>query len=208
MKNIPMFDKNGKPAGRATLDQDYFDGKINKSLLHQVILMYLANKRSGSASTKTRKEVRGGGRKPWRQKGTGRARVGSIRSPIWKGGGVVFGPHPKQYRYNLTKNIKNLALKHSLNGKVKDNELIVMEEIPQDQQKTRKFARLLSVLKAKDKPLIVIEKYNLTIQRAARNLAGVTVKAFNNINAYDVLRHKQVIFSKQALENLVKLKKK
>lgn len=207
MKNVPIFDKNGKSAGGASLDQDYFDGKINKSLLHQVVLMYLANKRSGSASTKTRKEVRGGGRKPWRQKGTGRARVGSIRSPIWKGGGVVFGPHPKHYRYNLTKNIKNRALKHSLNAKVNDNQLILMEEIPQDQQKTRKFARLLSVLKAKDKPLIVIEKYNLTIQRSARNLAGVTVKAFNNINAHDVLRHKKVIFTKQALENLVKLRK-
>lgn len=208
MRNISVYDIKGKVVGKLSLDQTYFNGKINKSLLHQTILQYLANRRCGCASTKTRADVRGGGRKPWRQKGTGRARTGSIRNPLWRGGGIVFGPHHRQYRYSLPKGIKNIALVQSLNGKIKDNELVVVDKIFLSKPKTKDFVAFLTALKTAGKPLIVIEKHQPHILRASRNIPGVTVKAFNNINAYDVLKHKKVIFSKQALENLVKLRKK
>lgn len=208
MKSIAIFDIKGKAVGKFSLNQTYFNDKINKSLLHQTILMYLANLRKGSASTKTRSQVRGGGRKPWRQKGTGRARAGTIRSPLWRGGGVIFGPHPKQYAYSIPKNIKKLALQQALNSKIKDNELVVVDKISLTKPKTKEFLTFLLSLKAEDKPLIVLEKHNPDILRASRNIPGVTLKTFNNINAYDVLKHKKVIFSEQALENLAKLRKR
>ena len=208
MKSVSVVDAKGKSVGKVSLDETYFNGKINKSLLQQTVLMYLANLRTGSASTKTRSEVRGGGRKPWRQKGTGRARTSSIRNPIWRGGGIIFGPRPRSFRYSLPKEIKNLALTQSLNGKIKDNELVVVDKISLSKPKTKELASLFKALKAKQKPLLVIEKPDLDIQRAGRNIPGATVKAFNNICALDVLRHKKVIFSKQALENLVKLRKR
>lgn len=208
MKSVPVHDIKGKIVGKLSLSETYFNGKINNSLLHQAVLMYLANRRYGCASTKTRSQVRGGGRKPWRQKGTGRARAGSIRSPLWKGGGVTFGPYPKQFRYSLSKQIKSLALRQSLNGKIKDNEFVVVDNISLSQPKLKEFVLFLKAIKAEDKPLIVIEKNNSDILRASGNISGVTVKTFNNINAFDVLKHKKVIFSKQALENLVKLRKR
>jgi len=208
MKNISVVNMKGKSAGKFSLDEDYFNGKVKHSLLQQVILMYLANIRSGTASTKTRKFVRGGGRKPWRQKGTGRARAGSIRSPLWRGGGVTFGPQPRRFGYKLPRNIKNLALAHSLNGKIKDNELVVVDKIALEKPKTGEFFKFLRALKADDKSLVIIERYNAQLLRAACNIPELTVKAFNDINAYDVLKHKKVIFSKQALENLIKLRKK
>lgn len=208
MTSVSLHDIKGKVVGKLSLDQDYFNGKVKSALLHQAVLMYLANQRSGSASTKTRKDVRGGGRKPWRQKGTGRARAGTIRSPIWRGGGVVFGPHPKQYGYNLPKNIKSLALRQALNSKIKDSEFVAIDKISLEHPKTCDFARFLKAIKVKNKCLVVIEKHEPNILRASRNIPTVTVKAFNNISAFDVLRHKKVIFSKQALENLVKMRKK
>ncbi|UCB57327.1 MAG: 50S ribosomal protein L4 [Candidatus Omnitrophota bacterium] len=207
MKSISVLDKKGKVAAKFSLDETYFDGKVNKPLLHQTVLMYLDRQRKRTASTKTRRDVRGGGRKPWRQKGTGRARVGTIRSPLWRGGGVVFGPHPTQSKAKLPKSIKSLALKMSLNGKVKDNELVVVDKIPEGESKTKAFALFLKALKAEDKPLVVLEKHNSDILRATRNIPGADFKTFNNISALDVLRHKKVIFSKQALENLIKSRK-
>ena len=208
MKDIPVHDMKGKTTGKMPLNPAYFDGKIDNSLLQQTVLMYLTNQRRGCASTKTRSQIRGGGRKPWRQKGTGRARAGTIRSPLWRGGGIIFGPHPRHYGYSLPKKIKSLALKLSLNGKIRDNELVVVDKIFQGRPKTKEFSSFLSALKVKDKLLIVLEKYNPDILRASRNIPGVSVKAFNNINAYDVLKHKKVIFSTQALENLVKMRKR
>ncbi len=208
MKNLSIYDIKGKTIEKLSLDQTYFNGKINKHLLHQAVLMYLANRRSGCAATKTRRDVRGGGRKPWRQKGTGRARAGTIRSPLWRGGGVVFGPQPKKYRYNLPKNIKSLALKQSLNDKIENNEFVVVNTISLAKFKTKEFAAFLAVLKAEDNSLVVTEKYNPEILRASRNIPDVTVKTFNNINAYDVLKHQKVIFTKQALVNLIKLRKR
>lgn len=208
MKNVSILDNKGKVVGKVALDQEYFDGKVNKALLHQAVLMYLANKRHGTSSVKTRAEVSGGGRKPWRQKGTGRARVGSIRSPLWRGGGITFGPKPRKYSYSLTKNAKSLALRQSLNSKIKDDDLIIVDKIALDRPKTKEFVAFLSAVKALPAPLVVIEKYCDDILRAAGNIPGVSVRAFNNINAHDVLKHKKVIFSKPALENIVKLRKR
>ncbi|MCQ9208084.1 MAG: 50S ribosomal protein L4 [Omnitrophica bacterium] len=208
MKSVSVYDKKGKATGKFSLDQDYFNGKTNKDLLHQAALMYLSNQRRGSASTKTRAQVRGGGRKPWRQKGTGRARAGSIRSPIWKGGGVIFGPHPRQFTYSLPKKIKSLALRQSLNGKIKSNQFIIINNLSLNLPKAKELMAVLTALKAKERPLLVLEKHSPGILRAARNIPEVAVKTFNNINAFDVLKHKKVIFSKQAIENLIKLRKR
>ena len=207
MKSISVMDNKAKPVGKITLDEVYFNGRVNKSLLHQYLLMYLANQRSHSASTKTRKQVRGSGRKPWRQKGTGRARVGSIRSPLWRGGGVVFGPKPRRVQYQLPKNIKNLALAHSLNSKVKDNQLAVVENFSLAKPKTSELVKLFKALEAQGKPLLVTEKHNSQIVRAAGNIPYAQVKTFNNLNAFDVLSHQKVIFSKPALKGLLKLRK-
>lgn len=208
MKSVSVYDLKGKAAGKFSLDQDYFNGKTNKDLLYQASLMYLSNQRRGSASTKTRAQVRGGGRKPWRQKGTGRARVGSIRNPVWKGGGVAFGPHPREFAYSLPKKIKSLALRQSLNGKIKSNQFVIIDKLSLNSPKTKELMAVLTALKAKEKSLVVVEKHNPGVLKAARNIPKVTVKAFNNINAFDVLKHKKVIFSKQAIENLIKLRKK
>jgi len=207
MKTISVHDIKGKVTGKVSLDEGYFNSKVNRPLLHQAVLIYQANKRGGRASTKTRGEVRGGGRKPWRQKGTGRARVGSIRSPLWRGGGVVFGPHPRQFRPKLPKDIKAQALKASLNAKVKDNEFIVLDNISETPAKTKKFVLFLKAVKAEKRPLLVVEKYSPQFLRPARNIPGVAVKTFNTICALDVLTHGKIVFSKQALENLVKLRK-
>lgn len=207
MKNLPVLDMQGKTMGKLPLDECFFDGKVNKPLLQQAVLMYLANQRKGSASTKTRAEVRGGGKKPWRQKGTGRARAGSIRSPLWRGGGVTFGPKPRQYKYALPNYIRNLAIVQSLNAKIKDDELIVVDNISLDQAKTKNMISFLESVKVKDSALMVIEKKHPTLVLASRNIPGITVKLFNCINAHDILIHKQVIFTKPALENLIKLRK-
>lgn len=208
MKSIAIYDSQGNVAGKLTLDQTYFDGKVNGSLLYQAVRMYLANKRLGCASTKTCGEVSGGGRKPWRQKGTGRARAGSIRSPLWRGGGTVFGPHPKDFRYQLPKRIKRTALQHSLNGKVRDDEMMLVDNISLNSAKTAEFYAVLKALKVQGKALFVVAKQEPQICCAARNIPGITVKTFDRINAYDVLAHKKVIFLREALENLIKLRKK
>ena len=208
MKSVPVYDMKGKTKGKFSLDETFFDGRINRALLHQTTLIYLKNLRKGNACTKRRDEVSGGGRKPWRQKGTGRARTGSIRNPIWRGGGIIFGPKPRRFTVRLPKNVRTLALTQALNGKIKDNELVVVEKISLTESKTKELASFLGALKANAKPLVVIEKRDLKISRAGQNISGVTIKPFNYINAYDVLKHKKVIFSRQALENLIKLRKK
>lgn len=208
MKSIAIYDNQGNVTSKLELDQTYFDGKINGALLYQAVRMYLANKRLGCASTKTRGEVSGGGRKPWKQKGTGRARVGSIRSPLWKGGGTVFGPHPKDFKYQLPKKIKKAALQHSLNGKVRDEELMIVENISLNSAKTSEFYAFLKALKVQGKALFVVAKIDPKLGYAAQNIPGITVKMFDQINAYDVLTHKKVIFLKEALESLIKLGKK
>lgn len=207
MKTISVYDMKGKVSGKFTLDEAFFDGKVNKALLHQAVLMYLANLRHGCAATRTRGEVSGGGRKPWKQKGTGRARAGSIRSPLWKGGGTIFGPHPKDFSYRMPQNTLALALQQSLNSKVKDEQLLVIENLSLAKPKTKELADLLGALKAERKPLLVLKSYSPDILRVGRNIAGLSIKTFNNINAHDVLKHNKIIFAQGALEDLVKMRK-
>ena len=185
------------------LDKEVFDGKVNRKLLHQVITAYLANKRQGTASTKTRGEVSGGGKKPWKQKGTGRARVGSNRSPIWRGGGTVFGPKMRDYSVRIPKKMKTEALKSSLNAKFIDQELILIEDFQLDVPKTKNFVSIIKNLSLdKLKTIFVSEIVSENIRLSCRNIDGVFIKSSQNLNAYDVLNCKKIILSKGALSKV------
>lgn len=198
--SIPVYNIKGKKIDKLEPNKDIFDGEVKKEVLYQVVKMYEANKRSGTHSTKVRSEVRGGGKKPWRQKGTGRARAGSIRSPIWRGGGVVFGPHPRDYSYNVPRKAKKAALKYSLNAKLKDEEMVIVDGLALENPKTKEFAAILSRLKVSGKALVVLAARDENIERAARNIPGVTIETADNLNAYDVLLHDKLIITKEAFE--------
>lgn len=200
--SIPIYDLKGKHVEHYKLDKAIFDGSVNKGVLYQVVLMYNANKRQGTADTKTRGEVSGGGKKPWRQKGTGRARAGSIRSPLWRGGGIIFGPHPRDYHYDLPKKIKKLAFISSLNAKAGDNKWIGVEALKIDEPKTKKFRAIVDALKIAGKSLFVLEDPDDNIRLASRNLRGVTVKNYRDFNTLDVMRCDTLVMSKGAIEKL------
>lgn len=199
-----VYDLKGKKTGEIELDKKLFNGKINAPLMHQSILMYQANKRAGTVSTKTRRFVRGGGKKPWRQKGTGRARVGSSRNPVWRGGGVAFGPHPRNYSFKMSNTMKNQALISGLNTKLIENELQVINEIALEQPKTKLFKAILDSLKIKGKVLVVLGKVDKNIKMASRNIPNVSVKTAMDFNVSDVLRHKKLLISEPALKSLHK----
>lgn len=207
--NIPVVDVyslSGKKVDKFKLSSDIFGAEINKSLLHQAIVMYLANRRQGNASTKTRKDVRGGGKKPWRQKGTGRARAGSNRSPLWRGGGIVFGPHPRDYSFSMPKKMKRLALISSLSAKTKDNEIMLLEKDPElKQPKTKEMAKILMALKTYGKRnLYLYIKKDDNLLRSCKNIKGLTVRLCNDFNTYDVLTNSNILFSKDTHDCLVK----
>ncbi|MCK4519481.1 MAG: 50S ribosomal protein L4, partial [Candidatus Omnitrophica bacterium] len=175
--------------------------KVNEAVLHEAIVMYRANKRVGAASTKRRSEVSGGGIKPWRQKGTGRARTGSIRSPIFRGGGSIFGPKPRDYSYSIPKKIKRKALLSSINSKLNDGNIIIVEEIKLDKIKTREFVDIFKALKlAEDKVLLVVEKVENNLRKSAGNVKNITVKNADNFNTYDVLANKKMVVTEKSLE--------
>jgi len=203
MASLPLYDLSGKKVETIDVKDEIFDGQVNSSLLHQTVVMYAANKRQGTASTKDRSEARGGGSKPWRQKGTGRARAGSIRSPLWKGGGVTFGPKPRDYNYNLPKKMKLLALKSSINAKIKSQDLMLIEELNFKESKTKEFKRVLESLKIKEKSLLVAELKNPSI-KASRNISFFNIVGPKQVNAYDILKYKKIIFTKSALKDLIK----
>ncbi len=203
MLSVPLYNKEAKLVGTTKLDGRVFDGKVNQVLLHQAMVIFAQSKRSGTASTKRRSEVRGGGRRPWRQKGTGRARTGSTRNPIWRGGGVVFGPHPRDYSPSLPKRMKRQALISALNSKVEAKELVVIEGIALDEPKTKRLAQVLSRLEALDRPLIVLCDPDSKVLRASQNLPGVTIRKPQEFNAYDLLRHRKLVIEKEALPSLV-----
>jgi len=202
MLSASLYDLEGKKVGKVELDKTIFGSKVNDVLLRQTMRMYANNKRSGCASTKTRKEVRGGGKRPWRQKGTGRARASTIRSPIWRGGGVVFGPHPRSYSFKLPKKVKALAVISALNVKLDNKQLVVIKEIKIDEPKTKKVVSMLSKLKALDRPLIVTLALDSNLKRASRNIPGLTVKRSEDCNAYDILRHHKLVIAEDALKKL------
>ncbi len=206
---LPIYNTEGKEVDTVRLDAKVFDGIINEAVIHQAVSAYRANQRSGLASTKTRGEVSGGGRKPWRQKGTGRARVGSSRSPLWRHGGVIFGPHPRDFSYRLPDKIKNGALKSSLNAKVKEDNLIVLDSITLGSPKTQEVSRIFSNLKIKvnrrqDRHflLVLLEKIDEPLKCAMRNIRFLDFNLASDTHAYEVLSHRRLIITKAALRTL------
>ncbi|MDD5073026.1 MAG: 50S ribosomal protein L4 [Candidatus Omnitrophica bacterium] len=205
MAEIEIYNIIGKSVGKIELDKDIFNGEVNEPILHQVIRMYEANQRQGTASTKTRSDVSGGGKKPWKQKGTGRARAGTTRSPLWRGGGKVFGPHPRDYSYEVPKSVKRLALISSLNAKLNDKDIIVLDDIKLDKPKTKEIAAALRNIKAEKKPLLVLEEKNETVVRASRNIANLLLRDYKSLNAYEVLKQQKLVLTQKALAALTKM---
>ncbi|MCG2712287.1 MAG: 50S ribosomal protein L4 [Candidatus Omnitrophica bacterium] len=202
MFTLPINNLAGKEVGKVDLDEKIFDGKVNKSLLHQVTVMYMANKRQGTANTKTRAHVSGGNSKPWRQKGTGKARVGSSRSPLWRKGGIVFGPHPRDYSYQVPQKMKKKALICSLNSRLNDNLVQILEELKVDSGKTKDFSNIIQALSLDKKTIFVCDNPADSVVRSSRNIKNVNLKGPQTINALDVLLHKNIIITKKALGEL------
>ncbi|QEK11168.1 50S ribosomal protein L4 [Crassaminicella thermophila] len=202
MPKVDLYNVSGQQVGEIELNENIFGAEINTSVLHEVVKNYLANQRQGTQSAKTRAEVRGGGRKPWRQKGTGRARQGSIRAPHWVGGGVVFAPKPRDYRYTLPKKVKRLAMKSALSSKVQANEMVVLDELKMDAYKTKDMVNILNNLKAEKKALIVLDEKDDYIIKSAKNIPGVTTTLVNTLNVYDILNHDKFIVTKDAVHKI------
>ncbi len=199
MAKVDLYNMNGEVIGDIDLKDDIFNAEVNESVVHHVVVGQLANKRQGTHSAKTKGEVSGGGIKPWRQKGTGRARQGSIRSAQWIKGGIIFGPKPRDYRYNLNKKERRLAMKSVLTSKVAENSLKVLDVLDFAEIKTKLMAELLVKLKINNSVLIVLTGKNEAVEKSARNLEGVTVAFVNTINVYDILKHKTFLITKDAV---------
>lgn len=201
--DIPVYSKEGEKIDNVLLDEGKFGGPVRNILLRDAVIMYEANKRQGTASTKTKGEVAGGGKKPWVQKHTGRARAGSIRSPLWKGGGVVFGPKPRDYSYTIPKKARKLALYSALAARVRDNELVVVEDFHFDAPKTKQMVGILKALKIHgERCLIVIPKADKMVWKSARNIPSVKVMTSAELNAYEVLKPEKILLTKEALSNI------
>lgn len=198
MANVSVFNMEGKEVGSMELNDAIFGVTVNDHLIHMAVLQQLANKRQGTQKAKTRSEVSGGGRKPWRQKGTGHARQGSTRSPQWKGGGVVFAPTPRDYSFKLNKKEKRIALKSALTTRVSERKFIVVDDLKMDEVKTKKMAGALKALNA-EKALIVLNEDNENVALSARNLPNVKVSYINTINVYDILKYNTLVLSKDAV---------
>ncbi len=201
MPTVGIFNKEGKKVGDIELSDNIFGAEINKYAMHQVVVAQLANKRQGTQSAKTRAEVSGGGIKPWRQKGTGRARQGSIRSPQWIHGGVVFAPKPRDYRMSVPKTMRRVALKSAFSSKVADETMIVIDSFDISLPKTKEVVKMLEALKVK-KALIVTAESNQIIYRSGRNIPGIQVSPVNNLNVYDILKYDHFIVLKDAVSKI------
>ena len=199
---LDVVDTKNQKIGSFQVSDDVFCTNVNEHLLHEVIVMQLANRRRGTASTKIRDEVRGGGSKPWSQKGTGRARAGSSRSPLWRGGGVVFGPKPRSYSYKVPKKIRKTALKAALSLKVKNNDIIVLDKLEPKFTKTKEVANLLKDLNVFEKALFLIEQENRDLQLAARNLPNASVLNLVGLNVYDLLYSSKLILTQGAVSKI------
>lgn len=202
MPTVDIYNVDGKVVGNMDLNESVFGVEVRPDVMHEVVVNYLANQRQGTQSTKTRTEVRGGGIKPWRQKGTGRARQGSIRAPQWVGGGVALGPKPRDYRYTLNKKVRRLALKSALSSKVQENEVIVLDALTCDEIKTKQIVDLLKNLNVNEKALIVLPENDKNVVLSARNIKGVDTTYVGSINTYEVLNHTKCIILKDAVSKL------
>lgn len=201
MPRVALYNINAEQIGEIELSDSIFGVEVNKEVMHQVVKMQLANKRQGTQSALTRAEVSGGGIKPWKQKGTGRARQGSTRSPQWTHGGIVFAPKPRDYSYTLPKKLKRVALKSALSSKVASNEIIVLDELNMDAPKTKTVAAMLNKFEAK-KTLIVVKESNENIYKSVRNIEGAQVVPVNNLNVYDILKYQKFIITKDAAQKV------
>ena len=201
MANVSVYNIEGKEVGSIELNDAVFGVEVNEHLVHMAVVNQLANNRQGTQSAKTRSEVSGGGRKPWRQKGTGHARQGSTRAPQWTGGGIVFAPKPRDYSFKMNKKEKKLALLSALTSKVADNKIVVLDEFKLDEIKTKKFAEVMNNLKV-SKALVVLEGENKNVVLSGRNIPTVKVSATNEINTYDVLKYETLVVTKAAVEKL------
>ena len=198
MANVSVYNMEGKEVGSIELNDAVFGVEVNEHLVHMAVVNQLANNRQGTQSAKTRSEVSGGGRKPWRQKGTGHARQGSTRSPQWTGGGVVFAPKPRDYSMKMNKREKQIAIKSALTSKVQDSKLIVVDEFKLDEIKTSKFAQILDNLKA-PKALVVTKDKDEKVVLSARNIPTVKTTMTNSINVYDILKYDSLVITKDAV---------
>ena len=201
MANVSVYNMEGKEVGSMELNDAVFGVEVNEHLVHLAVVAQLANKRQGTQKAKTRSEVSGGGRKPWRQKGTGHARQGSTRAPQWTGGGVVFAPTPRDYSFKMNRKEKRAALKSALTSRVQENKLIVVDELKFDEIKTKKFAEVLKNLNL-DKALVVLNENDEKVVMSAKNIPTVKTTQINTINVYDVLKYNTVVLTKAAAESI------
>jgi len=202
MPKVDLYNMNGETVGQIELKDEIFGIDVNSNAMHLAVQNQLANKRQGTQSTKTKSEVSGGGIKPWKQKGTGRARQGSIRSAQWIKGGIVLGPKPRSYSYTIPKKLKKLALKSALTSKVNGNELLVLDQLNFDSIKTKQMANVLNSLKVETSVLIVLSGKNETVEKSARNIPGVKTAFVNTINVFDILKYDKFIITKDAVEKV------
>ncbi|NLY08382.1 MAG: 50S ribosomal protein L4 [Tissierellia bacterium] len=200
MANIKVLNMEGKEVEELSLNDDFFDIEVNEHAVYLVVKNILANRRQGTQSAKTRAEVRGGGRKPWRQKGTGRARQGSIRSPQWRGGGVVFAPKPRSYRYTTPKKVRRLALKSVLTSKLRDGEIIVLDQLNIEAPKTKDMVKVLKAVGADEKALIVTKGADNNVALSVRNLPLSHSAMVETINVYDLLKYNSLVITKEAIQ--------
>ncbi len=201
MANVKVYNMSGESVGTMDLSDDIFAIEMNNSVVHQAVVQYLANQRQGTKGTKTRSEVRGGGRKPWRQKGTGRARQGSIRSPQWTGGGVVFAPKSRDYSFKLNKKVKRLALKSVLTSRVAEDKLVVLDDLSFDSIKTKNMVNVVENLKL-TKALFVIDNNDKNVILSARNIQNIKTADVSTINTYDILKFQTLVVTKSAINKI------
>ena len=202
MPKIDVYNIEGKKVSNIDLNEEIFGIEPNENIVHRVLVNYMANQRQGTSNTKTRAEVSGGGRKPWKQKGTGRARQGSIRAPQWFKGGIALGPKPRDYRYTINKKERRLAIKSVLSSKVLENNLVVVDKLSFDEIKTKNMVSALENLKVEGKALIVLPEKNENVQKSARNIEGVKTSLVNTINVYDLLKYNKLVLTLDSVKSL------
>ena len=202
MPKIDVYNVEGKKVSDIELKEEIFGIKPNEAIVHSVLVNFLDNQRQGTQSTKTRSEVSGGGRKPWKQKGTGRARQGSIRAPHWVKGGVALGPKPRSYKYRVNKKERRLAIKSLLSSKVLENELVVVDDFKMKEIKTKNMVNALANLKVEGKTLVLLPEKNENVQKSARNIEGVKTTLVNTINVYDLLKYKNLVITVDTVKKL------
>ena len=196
-----VFDIEKKKVSQVDLNDAVFGAEVNEAIIYDVVKMQLASRRSGTASTKTRSDVRGGGKKPWRQKGTGRARAGTTRSPIWRGGGIVFGPHPRDYSYSIPKKVRKKALISALSMKFKENKMLVLKDFPMEKISTRVFKNVVDLFSLK-KALFVLDENNEVLLKSSRNIKNVKMIRSEGINVYDILNHEHLILLEPSVKKI------